>query len=88
MIAPIWVSAISGEDHGFAGVEVRGMHACGFPGNLGDLFISIVESKPYDGNRLYPNPEAAGAAPGIRRSEKSGAQMVLPSEGNEVRQDG
>ena len=32
------------------------MRACGFPGNPGDLFISIAESKPYDGNRLEPNP--------------------------------
>ncbi len=73
---------------GFAGVEVRGMRACGFPGNPGDLFISISEQKPYDGNRLDRDPEAASAAPGIRRIEDSGAQMVLPSEGNEVRQDG
>ncbi len=28
-------------------------------------------------------PEATSAAPGIRRIENSGAQMVLPSEGNE-----
>ena len=32
------------------------MYACGFPGNPGGLFISIPESKPYDGNRLYQTP--------------------------------
>jgi hypothetical protein len=48
---------------------VRGMHACGFPGNPGDLFISIAGSKPYNGKRLETDPEAASAAPGIRRSE-------------------
>ncbi len=64
------------------------MHACGFPGYAGDLFLYISEAKPYDGNRLDPNPEAASAAHGIRRIENSGARMVLPSEGNEVRQDG
>ena len=56
----------------------------GFPGNPGGLVVS----RPPGGGHRLTKPEAVDAAPGVRRSEAAGAQMVPPGEGNEARGDG
>lgn len=67
------------------GVEEQGMHALGFPRNLGGPAISTDKSRMGVRNT---NSLAATPVPGVEMEQRKALGMVLPIEGNEERQDG